>query len=168
MEFVVKKGASRATLDWGEGARACAIGRGGIGAKGGEGDGITPAGVFAVRRVLYRPDRVSPPRTELPVSPIAEDDGWCDAPSDPNYNKPVKLPHAASHERLWREDHLYDVVVVLGFNDAPVIAGKGSAIFLHVARPDYGPTEGCVALALPDLLAALEKLSPGSTIRVVQ
>lgn len=166
MELVVTRNASGATLDWGTGARVCAIGRGGIGAKAGEGDGVTPIGTFPIRRVLYRPDRVARPRTNLPVEAIAEDDGWCDAPGDAAYNQPVKLPYPASHERMWRDDHLYDVVVVLGFNDAPVIAGKGSAIFLHVARPDYGPTEGCVALALPDLLAALENLSPGDTIRI--
>lgn len=166
MEIVVKKDAHGATLDWGAGTKRCAIGRGGIGVKGGEGDGMTPIGTFPVRRVLYRPDRISPPQTSLPISAIAEDDGWCDAPDDANYNRPVKLPYAASHERMWREDHLYDVVVILGYNDDPVIAGKGSAIFLHVARPDYGPTEGCVALALPDLLQVLEKLSPGDTIRI--
>lgn len=165
MEVVVKKAAGGATLDWGAGAKPCAIGRGGIGVKGGEGDGVTPIGRFPIRRVLYRPDRVSV-RTKLPAAAIAQDDGWCDAPDDPNYNTPVKLPYAASHERMWREDHLYDVVVVLGYNDDPVIAGKGSAIFLHVARPDYGPTEGCVALALPDLLQALEKLSAGDSIGI--
>jgi L,D-peptidoglycan transpeptidase YkuD (ErfK/YbiS/YcfS/YnhG family) len=168
MELVVKKAGRAATLDWGAGPRACAIGRGGIGVKGGEGDGITPIGIFPIRRVLYRPDCVSPPRTALPISPIAKDDGWCDAPNDAAYNQPVKLPCAASHERMWRDDHLYDVVVILGFNDAPVIAGRGSAIFLHVARPDYGPTEGCVALSLSDLLAVLETLSPGDTIQIGQ
>jgi len=166
MELVVTRSANGATLDWGAGARVCAIGRGGIGAKSGEGDGVTPVGVFPIRRVLYRPDRVAAPRTNLPVEAIAEDDGWCDAPGDSAYNQPVKLPYPASHERMWRDDHLYDVVVVLGFNDAPVMPGKGSAIFLHVARPDCGPTEGCVALALNDLLAAVEKLAPGDTIRI--
>ena len=166
MEIVVKKAADGAMLDWGAGPRACAVGRGGLAKKTGEGDGITPVGILPIRRVLYRPDRIARPRTAIPVSAIAEDDGWCDAPNDPNYNKPVKLPYAASHERMWRDDRLYDAVVILGFNDAPVIAGKGSAIFLHVARPDYGPTEGCVALALPDLLELLEKLSPGDTIRI--
>lgn len=167
MELVVTRNASGATLDWGAGARVCAIGRGGIAAKVGEGDGITPIGAFPIRRVLYRPDRVARPRTQLPVAAIAQDDGWCDAPGDAAYNQPVKLPYAASHERMWRDDRLYDVVVILGFNDAPVMPGKGSAIFLHVARPDYGPTEGCVALSLSDILAALEKLSPGDTIRIV-
>jgi L,D-peptidoglycan transpeptidase YkuD (ErfK/YbiS/YcfS/YnhG family) len=166
MELVVRKTRDGAMLDWGAGERRCAIGRGGIGEKRGEGDGVTPAGVFPIRRVLYRPDRVSPPQTKLPVSAIAENDGWCDAPGDANYNKPVKLPYAAGHERMWRDDSLYDVVVILGFNDAPVMSGKGSAIFLHIARPDYGPTEGCMALALPDLLQVLEKLSPGDSIRI--
>ncbi|HEY5346811.1 MAG TPA: hypothetical protein VIJ72_01360, partial [Rhizomicrobium sp.] len=90
--------------------------------------------------------------------------GWCDAPGDPSYNRPVRLPYPASAEQLWREDHVYDIIVVLGFNDDPVIAGKGSAIFLHLAKPDYAPTAGCVALALPDMLAALKPLVLGDQI----
>ena len=102
----------------------------------------------------------------MPLSGIAQDDGWCDAPGDPAYNRPVKLPYSASAERLWREDHLYDIIVVLGFNDDPVVAGKGSAIFLHLAKADYAPTAGCVALALDDMLAALAQLKPGDCIAI--
>jgi L,D-peptidoglycan transpeptidase YkuD (ErfK/YbiS/YcfS/YnhG family) len=136
----------------------CAIGRGGVKPESEkrEGDGATPTGVFPLRRVLYRPDRLARPKTELPVRPLAPDDGWCDDPADPNYNRPVKLPYAASHECLWRDDGIYDVIVVLGHNDDPPVPDMGSAIFLHVARPDYGPTQGCVALALPDLLEVLK------------
>lgn len=160
------KGGAFPTLHWqGECAR-CAIGRGGIGKKQREGDGITPIGLFAIRRVLYRPDRVTPPQTRLPVSALRPDDGWCDAPGDPNYNRPVKLPYPVSAESLWREDGLYDVVAVLGFNDDPVVDGAGSAIFLHCARDDYGPTEGCVALARDDLLRALSTLKPGAAIEI--
>lgn len=150
-----------------DGGTRCAIGRGGIAVKGGEGDGITPIGTWPIRRVYYRTDRIARPKTELPLFEIAPDDGWCDAPGDPNYNLPVKLPYQASAEKMYRDDHLYDIVMVLGFNDDPVVPGKGSAIFLHVAKPDYAPTEGCVALALPDLLAVLEKLKPGDSIRIV-
>jgi L,D-peptidoglycan transpeptidase YkuD (ErfK/YbiS/YcfS/YnhG family) len=108
-----------------------------------------------MRQLLYRPDRGSVPHTALPVKPIAPDDGWCDAPGDRAYNRPVHLPYPASAEQLWREDHLYDLVVVLGYNDDPVVPGQGSAIFLHLARPDFAPTEGCVALSRDDLLTVL-------------
>jgi L,D-peptidoglycan transpeptidase YkuD (ErfK/YbiS/YcfS/YnhG family) len=140
------------------GALRCraALGRGGVTTDKREGDGATPLGPLAVRRVLYRADRVGRPRTRLPVLPLAPHDGWCDDPADADYNRPVRLPHPGRHEALWRADGVYDVIGVLGWNDGPVERGRGSAIFLHVARPDYAPTEGCVALALPDLLAALE------------
>ncbi len=121
-----------------------------------EGDAATPAGTLPLRRVLYRADRLAaPPRTRLPREPIGRDDGWCDDPDHPDYNRAVRLPHPARHELLWRADPLYDVVGVLGWNDAPVLRGRGSAIFLHVAAADWRPTEGCVAVALPDLLALL-------------
>lgn len=155
-----------AVLDWGSGARRCAVGRSGIGEKRKEGDGVTPVGRFPIRRVLYRADRLKRPQTALSVSMIMPGDGWCDAPSDPRYNKPVTLPYVASAEKMWREDALYDVVTVLGFNDEPVVRGLGSAIFLHVARADYAPTEGCVALALSDLVAALAQLMPGDAVEI--
>ncbi len=134
----------------------CALGRRGVLAEKREADGATPAGCWPIRRVLYRADRLPAPATRLPLSAIAADDGWCDDPADARYNRPVRLPYPASAERLWRDDGLYDVVAVLGFNLDPVRPGAGSAIFLHRAGRDYGPTEGCVALALPDLLAVLE------------
>ncbi|MFZ4410162.1 MAG: L,D-transpeptidase family protein [Paracraurococcus sp.] len=133
----------------------CALGRGGIRTDKQEGDGATPVGVLPLRRVFYRADRVAPPACRLPVEPLAPADGWCDDPADAAYNKRVTLPHPARHETLWREDGLYDLVGVLGWNDAPVVRGRGSAIFLHLARPDLAPTEGCVALAGRDLRAAL-------------
>ena len=127
-----------------------------------EGDGATPLGLWPLRRVWWRADRLpEPPRTGLPLRVIAPEDGWCDAPDDPAYNRPVRLPHPASAEEMWRADGLYDVVVELGHNDDPPVPGMGSAIFLHVARPDFGPTQGCVALALPDLLDLLRGLGDG-------
>jgi L,D-peptidoglycan transpeptidase YkuD (ErfK/YbiS/YcfS/YnhG family) len=101
--------------------------------------------------VLYRADRVASPESALPTEPIAPTDGWCDDPSHADYNRMVRLPHEGSCEELWRQDAVYDLIGVLGWNDAPIERGRGSAIFLHVARPDYAPTEGCVALALGDL-----------------
>ncbi len=154
----------------GERTVRCALGPAGVveAAKKREGDGATPLGVWPLRRVLFRPDRGSSPRTALAMEPIAPDDGWCDDPADSAYNRPVKLPYPASAERMWREDGIYDLVVVLGHNDDPPIAGAGSAIFLHLARPGYPPTQGCVALARADLEAVLALASPGDALEVVR
>jgi L,D-peptidoglycan transpeptidase YkuD (ErfK/YbiS/YcfS/YnhG family) len=132
-----------------------ALGRGGVRADKQEGDGATPAGVLALRRVFYRADCGPPPDCAVPIEPLAPDDGWCDDPSHADYNRMVRLPHDGRCEALWRSDRVYDVVGVLGWNDAPVVRGRGSAIFLHVARADFSPTEGCVALALADLRRVL-------------
>ena len=145
----------------------CAIGRGGISGDKREGDGATPAGPFPVRRVLYRADRVSRPECVLASEAIAPADGWCDDPTDPLYNQRVQLPYAGRCEALWRDDALYDVVGVLGFNDAPVVPGRGSAIVLHVARPDFAPTEGCVALSRHDLLDVLKDWRPDDRVVVI-
>ena len=131
------------------------IGRGGITHHKIEGDGATPAGALPLLRVLYRADRIARPRAPVPLEPIAEKDGWCDDPFDPAYNTQVRLPYHARHEELWRRDALYDLVGVLGWNTRPVVPGHGSAIFLHVAADGYAPTEGCIALALPDLVHLL-------------
>lgn len=124
-----------------------ALGRGGIRASKREGDGATPAALLPLRKVLYRPDREAPPSCAVPVEPISPHSGWCDDPTHPAYNRPVRLPIIASAEALWRDDRLYDIIGILGWNDAPVRPGLGSAIFLHMARDDFAPTEGCVALA---------------------
>jgi L,D-peptidoglycan transpeptidase YkuD (ErfK/YbiS/YcfS/YnhG family) len=144
---------------------SCALGRTGIAQRKCEGDGGTPAGSFPVVAVLYRPDRVRRPRTALPVTIINPDSGWCDDPADPGYNQPVRLPYAASHERLWRADRLYDIVVILDYNLSPAIPGAGSAIFLHIAREDFAPTEGCVGIAPETMRRLLPRL--GSRTRIV-
>lgn len=153
-------------LTWPSGRVRCALGRAGVRVDKREGDGATPIGAFPLREVLYRPDRVPPPATALPVSTIGVDDGWCDDPGNPDYNRPVRLPHAGRHERLWRPDALYDVLVVIGYNDAPPEPGRGSAIFLHLARSDFAATEGCIALALTDLLALLADCRPDDRLIV--
>lgn len=155
-------------LRWNGHALRCALGRGGVTAHKREGDGGTPVGAWVLRRVLYRPDRVAPPVSALPVAAISPRDGWCDDPAHGDYNRPVILPHPASCEVLWREDGLYDVVVVLAHNDDPPVPGLGSAIFLHVAKPDYAPTEGCVALARSDLLDLLAAAGPGDRLVVTE
>jgi L,D-peptidoglycan transpeptidase YkuD (ErfK/YbiS/YcfS/YnhG family) len=154
-------------FDFGPRAFRCALGRSGVLAadEKREGDGSSPVGVWPIRRLLYRPDVGLPP-TALPARPIARDDGWCDAPADPAYNRPVKLPYPASCEALWREDHVYDLVVVLGHNDDPPRPGLGSCIFLHLARADFSPTEGCVALARADLEAVLREGRVGDTLEI--
>ncbi|HTJ63782.1 MAG TPA: L,D-transpeptidase family protein [Alphaproteobacteria bacterium] len=153
-------------LEWNGRRVRAALGRGGVTLSKREGDGGTPAGTFALRSLLYRADRLVQPVTLLDCAPIAEDSGWSDDPADPAYNRPVRLPHAFGHERLWREDGVYDLIVPLGYNDAPPIAGRGSAIFLHVARPAYAPTEGCVALALNDLLLLLADCGPETRLEI--
>lgn len=131
-----------------------------------EGDGASPVGRWPLRKVYYRPDRIDDIETRLPVVALTEVDGWCDAPDDPAYNRKITRPYAASHEVLWREDHAYDIIVELGHNDSPPIPGLGSAIFLHVAKPGYTPTEGCIALALEDLKTVLKDASAQTVLDI--
>ncbi len=142
----------------------CALGRAGIAGGKREGDGTTPVGALALVEVLYRADRSRPPRTRLPVRAIRTDDGWCDAPADRNYNRPVRLPYGASHEAMARADGLYDIVVVLDWNIRRRAKGRGSAIFLHIARPGFLPTEGCVAVTPAVMRFLLARLGAGALI----
>ncbi len=144
---------------------ACALGRSGRTARKREGDGATPLGRFRIVAVRYRPER-GRPRTGLPVRPIGIGDGWCDAPADRNYNRAVRLPYPASHERLWRDDCLYDIVLVLDHNTRPRIRGAGSAIFMHIARAGLAPTEGCVALPRRLLERLIARLRSGACVVV--
>lgn len=144
---------STGSARWRGRALRVAIGRGGIARDKREGDGATPAGSFPIRNGFWRADRLARPATAIALAAIDPTDGWCDDAADPAYNRAVRLPHPARHERMWRADGLYDLVFVLGYNDDPVVPGRGSAIFLHCAAPDFRPTEGCVALALDDLRA---------------
>lgn len=154
------------TARWGESHFRCALGRTGVSTEKREGDGATPEGAFPLRRVLYRADRLAKPETLLPVAAIQPEDGWCDAPEHTDYNRPVTFPFEASAERLWREDFLYDLLLIPGFNDSPPVSGKGSAIFVHVAKADYEPTEGCVALALKDLQTILSEADADASLRI--
>ena len=148
----------------------CSVGRSGVvpAAEKREGDGASPEGCWMLRQIFYRADRVAPPSPHFPCIPIERHDGWCDDPAHPLYNRQVRLPFAASHEELWRDDHVYDVIGVLGYNDDPVVPGAGSAVFLHVARDDWGPTEGCVAFRHEDLLELLGRLAPGDAVEIRQ
>jgi L,D-peptidoglycan transpeptidase YkuD (ErfK/YbiS/YcfS/YnhG family) len=162
-------GATVGTLAVQDLAFACALGGAGIVARKAEGDRATPEGRFALREVFWRPDRGPAPATGLPCSPLAPDDGWCDDPADPAYNRRVRRPYLGRHEALWREDGLYDLLAVIGWNDAPPVPHRGSAIFLHVAASGpFGlePTAGCVALALADLRAVLALCAPDTRIDI--
>lgn len=146
----------------------CAIGRSGISTDKTEGDGMTPVGDFDMIRVLYRPDRGAPAETSIERAPIAATDGWCDAPAHTDYNQQVRLPHVASCESMWRDDGLYDLVVVTSHNSNPVVPNVGSAIFVHIAGgSDYPPTEGCVAFARNDLETILREWVPGEDRLVI-
>lgn len=146
----------------------CAIGKSGVSKNKQEGDDATPIGCFPIREIFYRGDRIEKPKTVFLVRALNPDDGWCDDPKDKNYNKFVKLPYPASSESLWRSDNLYDVIVVIGYNDNPPVPGKGSAIFMHVARENYSPTAGCIALALPDLLETIKDVTPETEICITK
>lgn len=165
------------TLRIGDKVYPCALGKQGITRLKIEGDVKTPEGSFPLRTVFYRYDKLSKPiYSRVPMMALLKEDGWCDDPKDKFYNQPVMLPYHASAESLWREDDVYDVIVVLGHNDNPVEPGKGSAIFLHVARevdpaggdgPRFEGTEGCIALKKQDLLEILPGLSPETTLKVL-
>ena len=145
----------------------CALGRAGIRRNKREGDGVTPASTYAMRCVLYRADRLVRPRTGLPLHPLQPDEGWCDDPTSACYNRLIRQPFTGSAEDLWRADGLYDVIAVLGHNDWPVVRGRGSAIFLHVAAADFAPTAGCVGLRQDDLLRILAHVGPHTDLVIV-
>ncbi len=155
------------TLTWGDHVVTCALGRAGVVRDKREGDGGTPAGVFPLRQLFYRADRLAAPKCRLKARIIQRDDGWCDDPGHDAYNRHIRRPFQGGHEQLWRSDPVYDLIVPLGYNDDPVMADLGSAIFLHLAAPDYGATDGCVALALDDLLDLLGAAGPESRLNIV-
>ena len=144
----------------------CALGPAGPVARKRESDGATPAGRWKMQGIFYRADRISRPVTSLPVRAMRSSDGWCDAPEDRNYNRLVAMPYASSAENMWRDDHIYDLVVTLDHNACPRIRGGGSAIFIHLARDGYTPTQGCVALQFHDLRMLLEASRPGTVLSI--
>ena len=154
------------TLTFKDKSYRCAIGKSGMTDDKKEGDGCTPKGTFLMRECWYRMDRMDEPKTKLPVKIIRPEDGWCDDPAHPSYNRHVALPFDAHHENLFREDHIYDLIIPLGYNDDPVIPGKGSAIFMHLAREDYSGTEGCIAIAKQDLLEILKACGPATQVTI--
>ena len=168
--LVVQLDSAEGCLGWaslGERRWRCTVGAGGIREDKVEGDAATPAGTWPLRRVYFRNDRLVLPKVRLPARPIAEHDGWCDDPRSPSYNRLVRIPNDWSHEKMWREDGLYDLVVVVGYNDDPPEGEWGSAIFLHVMRDDEGPTQSCVAFRRDDLLELVTLIGPETKLEVL-
>ena len=144
----------------------CSIGKGGVSTNKKEGDGCSPAGTFPLSLVLYRQDRLFPPKTSLPLLPIKKNHGWCDDPCHKDYNTLITIPHDGTFEHLWRQDQIYDIMVVIDYNVDPVIPYRGSAIFLHLTSRKNLPTEGCVALKTEAMLEILSKAEPGAVIEI--
>ena len=157
---------SAGRLSWPGGAATAACGRAGVRMDKREGDGASPEGRFVLSPGFYRADRIALPPTHLAMTALRPSDGWVDDPADPRYNRLVSLPYPAHHEEMWRLDGLYDLVVPIGYNTDPPLPGRGSAIFLHVARPDFAATEGCIAVARDTLAGLLGLLGPGSMITI--
>jgi L,D-peptidoglycan transpeptidase YkuD (ErfK/YbiS/YcfS/YnhG family) len=153
-------------LYWPSGHTRAAVGAAGVRSNKKEGDGATPAGTFSLPFGMYRPDRIKPPPTDLPMRPLSRSSAWVDWPSDPHYNQLVELPYPSRTEGLWRSDGIYDLLVVVGYNVNPTQPGAGSAIFLHIARPNFSPTEGCVAVERSVLLKLITMLAPDSMLTI--
>jgi L,D-peptidoglycan transpeptidase YkuD (ErfK/YbiS/YcfS/YnhG family) len=141
-----------------------ALGRSGIKANKREGDGGTPKGTFRPRRLWWRADRHKRPRTFLPVRAIGSEDAWCEDPQSRHYNQPVRRQRDQASDRLRRDDHLYDFIVEIDHNSSPRVAGRGSAVFLHLVRENFGPTAGCVSMTRSAMLRLLERLGPRTKI----
>ena len=154
-------------LSWPGGMTRAAIGRAGVSTQKKEGDGATPAGAFPLVEAFYRADRVvPPPQTRLPLHALSPSDGWVDDPADRNYNHLVSLPYPAHAEAMWLGDAVYDLLIVIGYNTSPVVRGAGSAIFLHIARPDFSPTAGCIAIERAVLVKLMPLLGPRSSVTI--
>jgi L,D-peptidoglycan transpeptidase YkuD (ErfK/YbiS/YcfS/YnhG family) len=143
-----------------------ALGRGGVKANKREGDGATPRGTFRLKRLWWRGERHPRPATLLPAQRIKQDDGWCEDPAGRHYNRPVKVPAGCNADRLARSDDLYDFIIEIDHNTQPRVSGRGSAVFIHVARPQFAPTAGCVALDINTLRRLLTRLGPHTKLMV--
>ena len=144
----------------------CALGKAGIGEKKREGDNVTPTGTFKIVKIYYRSDRVKKISSKFRQIEITKNMGWCDDPNSKNYNQLVNLPSKYGHEKLFKKNNIYDIIVVLNYNMKPVVKNKGSAIFIHVAKKNYQPTQGCIALKKNNLLKLLSKISKNIKIKI--
>jgi L,D-peptidoglycan transpeptidase YkuD (ErfK/YbiS/YcfS/YnhG family) len=145
----------------------CSLGKNGITKNKVEGDKCTPSGIYKLKQVFYRADRIKKITTNLKKIKIKKNMGWCDDSSSKKYNHLIKIPNKFSHEKLYRKDHIYDIIVVLNYNMNPVIKKKGSAIFLHIAKKNYSKTLGCIGLKKNDLLEILNKVKKNNKIKII-
>ena len=144
----------------------CWIGKSGIKSKIKEGDNITPKGIFKLLKLYYRADKIRKIETPLKKIKIKKNLGWCDDPKSKNYNKEIKIPNKFSYEKLYRRDNIYDLIIVLSYNIKPIIKNKGSAIFIHIAKRGYLPTEGCIALKKNHLIKILNEIKSNTLIKI--
>ncbi|RTL53948.1 MAG: hypothetical protein EKK40_05245 [Bradyrhizobiaceae bacterium] len=165
--ILIRAAAGRPRQGWlfaGDWTVPVSLGRGGIRADKREGDGGTPRGVFHPLRLWWRADRNPRPRTRLPVRRIDPADAWSEDPADRRYNRPVRAADGAPGDRLMRDDHLYDFIIEIDHNSRPRVAGRGSAVFLHLARENFSPTAGCVGMTRANMLRLLERIGPQTRI----
>jgi L,D-peptidoglycan transpeptidase YkuD (ErfK/YbiS/YcfS/YnhG family) len=160
MPIIIQKGMR--SISWQGVEFECQVGLNGFAQDKIEGDKKTPIGRFRLLHVYYRADKIQKPFSILPIKPIHSDMGWSDSPADSKYNKLVKLPHSFSHEKLYRNDNLYDLIITTSHNTNPTVPGKGSAIFIHIMNYEQTPTEGCLALRKDDLLHIVKTATPDS------
>jgi L,D-peptidoglycan transpeptidase YkuD (ErfK/YbiS/YcfS/YnhG family) len=144
----------------------CALGKGGVKKKIIEGDNITPKGIFKIIKIYYRPDKIRKIKTLIKKIKIKKNMGWCDDPNSDFYNKQIKLPTKLSHEKLYRNDNLYDLIAVLNYNTNPIIKNKGSAIFMHIGKDSYKKTKGCIALKKEHLIMIISKIKKNTKIKI--
>jgi L,D-peptidoglycan transpeptidase YkuD (ErfK/YbiS/YcfS/YnhG family) len=144
----------------------CALGKAGVNKKIKEGDGITPKGVFKITKIYYRADKIKIIKTNIKKIKITKNMGWCDDPVSCFYNQQIRLPSKFSHEKLYRNDDLYDLIAVINYNTNPIIKNKGSAIFMHISKKSYKKTEGCIALKKKDLINILTKIKKNTKIKI--
>ena len=144
----------------------CAVGKRGIGLKKKEGDLITPIGEFRIKYILYRKDRVKKIQSKLKIFIIKKNMGWCDDPSSKKYNKLINLPSNASHEKLFKKENIYDIILVLNYNMNPTKKKKGSAIFIHIAKNNYKKTKGCIAIKKIQLLKIIKEIKINTKVKI--
>jgi L,D-peptidoglycan transpeptidase YkuD (ErfK/YbiS/YcfS/YnhG family) len=144
----------------------CALGKAGIKKKEKEGDNVTPKGIFKITRLYYRPGRIQNITTTLKKIKIEKNMGWCDDPDSNFYNKQISLPNKFGHEKLYRNDNLYDLILIINYNTSPIIKNKGSAIFIHIAKKNYKKTKGCIALKKKDLIELISKIKKNTKIKI--
>ena len=144
----------------------CALGKAGIKKKKREGDNVTPKGIFKINKIYYRPDKINNIKTLIKKIKIKKNMGWCDDSSSSFYNQQIKLPSKFSHERLYRNDNLYDLILILNYNTNPIMKNKGSAIFIHIAKKYYRKTKGCIALKKKNLIELASKIKKNTKIKI--